>query len=280
MVRESLDNILDDLIDTPRRAVHGSIIDVGRRTISTIARLGDFMMYVRDIFVQMFKPPFRVNLVFQHLEFIGNQSLVIIIMTGLSIGAVFSLLVGAVFRIFQAEALTGGATALAFSRELAPMMVSFLVAGRAGSAMTAELATMRVTEQLDAMEAMAVDPIHYLVVPRFIAALIVTPFLTGLFLFVSVLGAFMMGVGMFNVDQGMFFEKIRVMATPNDILMGLEKSLVFAGIVATISCRYGLRASGGARGVGTATTDSVITTLLTLLSVDFVLTYFQIVLFK
>lgn len=280
MARESIDIILNDLMDTPRRAAHGTVIGVGRRTITTIARLGDFMMYVREIATQMFKPPFRTRLVFQHLEFIGNQSLVIIILTGLSLGAVFCLLVGAVFRIFQAEAMTGGATALAFSRELAPMMVSFLLAGRAGSAMTAELATMRVTEQLDAMEAMAVDPVHYLVVPRVVAAVLIAPFLTGVFLFLSMVGALMTGVYVFDVDQGVFFEKIRILVDPPDIMMGLEKSVVFAGIVASISCRYGLTAGGGAKGVGTATTDGVIATMLTLLGFDFFMTYIQIVLLK
>ncbi len=280
MARENIDDLLDDLMDTPRRAAHGTVTGVGRQTIHHISQLGGFMQYLLEVLIQTFTPPFRTRLVFQQLEFIGNQSLSIILLTALAIGAVFSLLTGVIFRIFQAEAMTGATTALAFSREMAPMMVSFLMAGRAGSSMTAEIATMRVNEQIDAMEAIGVNPIHYLVVPRFLASIIVAPFLCGTFLFLSMLGALMMATAQFQVDQGVFFERIRVLTDPEDILMGLEKSVVFAAVVTTIACRYGLKASGGAKGVGVATTDGVVASLLTLLVFDFIITYIQIVFFK
>jgi phospholipid/cholesterol/gamma-HCH transport system permease protein len=249
---------------------------VGDRIIESISMAGAFILYLYDIFRQAVHRPYRTSLIFQHLEFIGNQSLNIIIMTGFFTGAVFGLQIGGIFEIFQAEGLMGGATGKALCRELAPLMTGFLLAGRAGSAMTAELATMTVNEQVDAMEAMAVDPINYLVVPRMIASLVMLPFLCSIFIFIGVLGAFFSGVVIFDVDQGVFIEKIIWLVQPKDIWAGLEKTLAFAVIIASIACKYGLEASGGAKGVGVATTDSVVVTLLTILGSDFLITYFQV----
>jgi len=222
------------------------------------------------------KPPFRRTLLFQQLEFIGNQSLGIILLTGFFTGAVFALQIGGIFQIFRAEGLMGAATGKALTRELAPLMTAFLLTGRAGSAMTAEISTMKVNEQVDAMEAMAVDPVSYLVVPRFLAALLITPFLCGVFIFIGVIGAYLVGVGIFNIDVGVFMEKIKWIVKPGDISSGLQKALIFAAIYSTMACRYGLRASGGAKGVGIATTDSVVRTLLVVLLFDVVITYLQI----
>ncbi len=248
---------------------------VGDRLIERITAAGSFLIFLFDVIKQAFHRPFRVQLVFQQLEFIGNQSLNIILLTGFFTGAVFGLQIGGIFEIFQAEGLMGGATGKALCRELAPLMTGFLLAGRAGSAMTAEIATMRVNEQVDAMEAMAVDPVNYLVVPRMIASVAMLPFLCSVFIFIGVLGAFFSGIVIFDVDQGVFVEKIIWLVQPSDIWAGLEKTVVFAVIIASIACRYGLNASGGAKGVGVATTDSVVATLLTILASDFTITYFQ-----
>ncbi len=143
--------------------------------------------------------------------------------------------------------------------------------------MTAEIATMKVNEQVDAMEAMAVDPISYLVVPRFLASIIIIPMLCAVFIFIGVLGSYVAGVYLFGIDEGQFVEKITRIVSGRDIWRGLSKSFVFSGLMAAICCRYGLRASGGAKGVGIATTNSVVVTLLAILAVDVVITYFQIV---
>jgi len=249
---------------------------IGRQVVIFARDIGSFCLFFRDVLVQAAKPPVRFPQIFQQLEFIGNQSLNIILLTGFFTGAVFGLQIGGIFQIFKAEGLMGAATGKALTRELAPLMTAFLLSGRAGSAMTAEISTMKVSEQLDAMEAMAVDPIHYLVVPRFIAALLIIPLLCAVFIFVGIIGAFVTGVGLFDVDVGVFVEKIKWLVTPEDIWSGLEKAFVFAGIIATIACRYGLKASGGAKGVGAATTNSVVVTLLTVLLFDVVITYLQI----
>ena len=255
-------------------------IELGRDVLSKFAgfidNIGVMVFYVRDVIVQAFRRPFRIGLIFKQIDFIGFESLSIILLTGFFTGAVFSLQIGGIFVIFKAEGMMGGATGLALATELAPLVTGFLITGRAGSAMTAEIATMKVNEQVDAMEAMAVHPIHYLVVPRVIASVIIMPFLCGIFMFVGTVGAYVTGVVLFNVDPGVFFEKLVELVGPEDVISGLRKMLFFSAIISAVSCWYGLKASGGAKGVGIATTDSVVRTLLGLLITDFVISYIQI----
>ena len=142
--------------------------------------------------------------------------------------------------------------------------------------MAAEIATMKVNEQIDAMEAMAVDPIDYLVVPRLIASSIVLPILTMIFNVFAMLATLFVSLSMFGVDQGGFLDKIRKLIVISDISAGLEKSVLFGAVIALISCFYGLHAGGGAKGVGEATTKSVVGILLALLAVDLVMTIIQV----
>jgi phospholipid/cholesterol/gamma-HCH transport system permease protein len=252
------------------------IASLGRFLLQPVGDVKAYFVYLIDIGKQAYKRPMRWDLIFQHLEFIGNQSLNIIMLTGFFTGAVFALQIGGIFQIFRAESIMGAATGKALTREMAPLMTAFLLTGRAGSAMTAEIATMKVNEQVDAMEAMAVDPIDYLVVPRVIAALIMIPLLCGVFIFVGTFGAFIMGVAVFDVDVGIFIDRIKWLVEPRDIMNGLEKAFIFSIIIGTMACRYGLQASGGAKGVGRATTMSVVMTLLTILLCDVVITYVQL----
>ncbi len=252
------------------------VSSVGKSVLSGVGSFGGAVLYVVEIVKQMFKRPFRYQTILQQMEFVGNQSLSIIALSAFFVGLVFSLQIGALFKLFRAEGIMGAVTGKALSRELAPMITGFLLAGRAGAAITAEIATMKVNEQVDAMEAMAVEPIHYLVVPRVIACILMAPLLSGLFLFIGEYGAYACAVILFDVDQGAFFTKISAMVKIKDIWSGLQKAVVFGGVVGCVSCRYGLTASGGAKGVGRATTNSVVMTLLILLCFDFVITYFQI----
>ncbi|NRA43997.1 MAG: ABC transporter permease [Oligoflexales bacterium] len=237
---------------------------------------GRFIFYLREIFQQMFRRPFRQKILFQQIEFIGNQSVFIILLTGFATGAVFGLQIGGVFTVFNAEGMIGGATGIALATELAPLMTGFLLTGRAGSAMTAEIAIMKVNEQVDAMEAMGVHPIHYLVVPRVLASMIIMPFLCGIFMFIGVVGVYSIGVAVFHVDEGVFYEKLINLVKPADIMTGLRKMLIFSFIIAAISCRTGLAASKGAEGVGLATTNAVVRTLIFILLADFVISYIEV----
>ena len=250
----------------------------GRLVIAQHKEFRSFTHFVREILIWVVRPPFRLRLLFQQLEFIGNQSLNIIFVSAIAVGAVFGLQIGGVFQVFRAENLMGGATGKALCMELAPLVTAILLTGRAGSAMTAELATMRVNEQIDAMEAMAVDPISYLVVPRVLASMLMMPLLCAVFIFVGMIGAFGAGTLLFNVDQGQFFERLIKIVVAKDVWRGLIKAEVFSMIMASVCCRYGLNARGGAKGVGVATTNAVVVTLLGILGVDVVITYWQVIL--
>jgi phospholipid/cholesterol/gamma-HCH transport system permease protein len=250
---------------------------IGRAVLKQLREFAAFFAFLREILRWATRKPHRIVLLFQQMEFIGNQSLNILLISGLSVGASFGLFTGSVFQTFRAENLLGGATAKALCMELAPMMTLILLTGRAGSAMTAEISTMKVNEQIDALEAMAVDPISYLVVPRFLASLLIIPMLCAVFIFIGIIGAYIVGVFLFQVDEGLFVEKITMIVTNRDVWRGISKSFAFSGLMASICCRYGLTASGGAKGVGIATTNSVVVTLLAILAVDVVITYFQIV---
>lgn len=250
---------------------------LGQRVLVLHADFVSFLKFLREILRWTFRRPFRRALIFQQLEFVGNQSLNIVLVSGFAVGAVFGLQIGAIFQVFRAESLMGAATGKALCQELAPLISAILLTGRAGSAMTAEISTMKVNEQVDAMEAMAVDPISYLVVPRVLASMLIGPLLCAVFIFIGVLGAYVAGIVLFNVDEGMFVSKMKQFVFTTDITRGLVKSFVFSIIMASLACRYGLRASGGAKGVGIATTNSVVATLLSILFVDVIITYVQVV---
>lgn len=237
---------------------------------------GLFVFYIKEVFEQMFRRPFRQKILFQQIEFIGNQSVFIILLTGFATGAVFGLQIGGVFTVFNAEGMIGGATGIALATELAPLITGFLLTGRAGSAMTAEIAIMKVNEQVDAMEAMGVHPVHYLVVPRVLASMIIMPFLCGIFMFIGVIGVYVIGNLIFHIDQGIFYEKLINLVQPADIMTGLRKMLIFSFIIATVSCKTGLAASKGAEGVGLATTNAVVRTLIMILLADFIISYIEV----
>jgi phospholipid/cholesterol/gamma-HCH transport system permease protein len=252
------------------------ILIIGQTVLLVTTEIGIFVFFVKESFAELLRPPFRTLQILEQMEFVGNKSFFIIIMSAFAIGGVFGLQVGMVFQTFNAEGQAGIATATALTRELAPMMTAFLLTGRAGSSITAELATMRVNEQIDAMESMGVSPVHYLVAPRLVAFMIMSPLLSGIFVLVGVFASFLVAVYIFDVDEGMFFARIYEKIVFDDITMGLKKAFIFGIFIALISCQFGLRASGGAKGVGQATTNSVITSLLVVLLVDFIYTFFQV----
>lgn len=258
-------------------AVELGISRVGSKILGNVAALGSLVLFIQETVRQIFRPPYRGRLILQQMEFIGNQSLSIVLICGFFIGAAVSLQVGTIFVIFGAEGMLGAANGKALSRELSPLITGFLLAGRGGASMTAEIASMKVNEQIDAMEAMAVDPINYLVAPRVIACLFMLPLLVSIFNLVGQVASVIVGVFIFDIDQGAFFEKMTSIVEPADIWSGLQKAVIFGGIIALFACRFGLSAKGGAKGVGQATTNSVVTMLLVLLLVDFVTTYVQIV---
>ncbi len=241
-----------------------------------ISGLGRYTQLVWNTGYWMVRRPVRTRLIFKQLEFVGNRSMSIITLSSLFTGAVLGLQIGTIFGIFKAEGLMGAATAKAMALELAPVMCGFIVAGRAGAAMAAEIATMRVNEQIDAMEAMGVDPVSYLIVPRVIGSTIMMPLLSALFLFLGTIGTYIIGVVMFRIDTQVFMQQMKWLVDVDDVVKGLFKALVFGFIIATIACYKGFHARGGAKGVGEATTEAVVASLLTILVSDFFISLFQI----
>lgn len=258
------------------RLLTNPIYALGKIVLDTIQELGGFFLFAFKAFVDIFKTPLRLDLIIKSIFFIGNKSVLILIVSAFSIGAAFSIQVGAVFKIFTAESMIGVVTGISFSRELASLLTGSLLAGRAGSAITAEISTMKITEQIDAMEAMGVDPINHLVKPRLIAAIIVTPFLNLLFIVVAVFSSYFLATSIFGVDKGVFISKTFQMMNGVDLWKGLQKAFAYSMIFPLVACWYGLKCKGGAKGVGKATTTAVIVSLLGMLVVDFIITYIQL----
>ncbi len=254
-----------------------SVLDKIGYTLSLrIVWLGKFLHFMGHLLAQFTKGPYRLRNFVKQMEVVGQQSLWIIILSAVAIGGAFALQVAGVFSVFKAETLVGGISSLSFSRELASIITGSLLAGRAGSAMTAEIATMRIHEQLDAMEAMGVNPVQYLVVPRVVAATIMTPILTGFFIMASIVGSFFVGTIVFRIDPGVYQANVFAMTQVSDIMQGLQKGTAFGLAYSTICCWYGLGCTGGAKGVGRATTNAVIASLLAMLFVDFIITFIKL----
>jgi len=222
------------------------------------------------------RPPFRLELVLIQMAFIGAGSVFIVGVTGTFSGMVLALQGNYAMKQFAAEGYVGGSVALALARELAPVLTALMVTGRAGSAIATELGTMRVTEQIDAMDSMAVNPIQYLVVPRVIASLLMFPALTMLFNALGYVGAYVMGIYVAGIPEGPFIEHTRGFLVPDDILHGLSKAVLFGLVVSIITTWRGYAATGGARGVGEGTTRAVVASSIGILIVDYGITLFAV----
>ena len=243
--------------------------------IKPVSAFGKYVQFVSSSLQRCFYPPIRTKLLFRQLEFVGNRSFGIIVISSAMVGAVFGLILGDIFQTFGAESMLGAAAGIALSKELAPVFTGFLVTARAGSSMAAEIATMRVNEQIDAMRVMAVNPYGYLVAPRIAGSVLMLPLLTCIFILTGVTAAFIVGITFFDIDVGTFFEKMRWMVKPLYIIQGMEKGAVFGAILSSIGCYKGFYAGGGAKGVGRATTDAVVMSLVAILIVDYFISYLQ-----
>lgn len=232
---------------------------------------GVVLMLFATIFWMM-RPPYRFSLLFKAMEFVGVGSLFIIVLTGGFAGAVMALQGIYAFRIVDLETLVGGSVALALSRELSPVLTALMVTGRVGSAMATEIGTMRVTEQIDAMESMAVNPIQYLVVPRVLATTVMLPVLCVLFTMVGMVGCYLVTVSWMKVDEGLFMAKIRYLMSLSDITSGIIKAAVFGAMLSLVSCYKGYTATRGAKGVGMATTSAVVLSSVLVFVLDYLLT--------
>ncbi|MEI7891806.1 MAG: ABC transporter permease [Myxococcales bacterium] len=220
----------------------------------------------------MVRPPFRWAQLLLALDFVGAGSTFIVALVGLFTGMAFTVSTIVGFRQFSAEGMVGGVVALALTRELAPVLTSVVVTARAGSTMASELGNMRVTEQIDAITTMGVSPVQYLVVPRVVATTLMLPLLAVCFGVVGMAGAYIVAVVWQGIDPGLFFDKIKQFVEVRDLRMMLVKSVCFGLIVSVVCCKKGFHASGGARGVGEATAQAVVASIVAIFASDYVIT--------
>ncbi len=248
------------------------IESLGRACLNGLAETGEILLLLVQAFLWLLRPPWRLRLIFKQMEFVGIKSINVVILTGAFTGAVFALQSYHGFSLFGAESLVGSTVALALTRELGPVLTCLMVTGRAGSAMAAELGTMRVTEQVDALYVMAVNPVQYLVLPRILASIIMLPVLTIVADYVGIVGGYIVGVHLLGINAGIFVAKIIEYMEISDISMGLIKAAFFGLILSLVGCYKGFYTHGGAEGVGRATTEAVVLASVLILAFDYVLT--------
>ena len=252
----------------------GLLVGLGRASLSVCERLGRGHLFLLRILLGLAALVGRPRLLVVQIWSVGVQSLLIILVAGTFVGMVLALQGYNTLITFGAEQSLGVVVAKSLLRELGPVIAALLFAGRAGSALTAEIGFMKATEQLSAMEMMAVDPVRRIIVPRFVAGIISMPLLAAIFTAVGVLGGHFCGVGLLGVDEGAFWSQMQAKVTlVDDVVNGvLIKSLVFGFVVSWIAVFEGYDAVPTSEGVSAATTRTVVHSSLAILALDFILT--------
>ncbi|MGE3759756.1 MAG: MlaE family ABC transporter permease [Pseudobdellovibrionaceae bacterium] len=258
---------ISDEMDNFYRWVRLGIVNLIRET-------GQLLLFFTYSFQVSLEKPYRIAESIRHMEFIGNKSVAIITLTGLFTGMALSFQIYLGFKIVNATNLVGPVVALGITRELGPVLTGLIVAARAGGAMAARLGTMRVNEQIDALDVMGVNTHQYLVAPRLYAALLCMPVLCAVFDFVAMFGSWFLVVNIIDLDEAVFFERIRASVEPYHIYEGLFKSAVF-GVVFALVCTFkGFNTTGGAKGVGDATNQGVVMSMVLIIILNFFLSSF------
>lgn len=246
--------------------------DVGTATIKLIESVGAAMVLLYRAVYLAFLPPYDIRLLAKQMDVIGLASLPVVLLVNMFVGMVFALNSFSGFARFGASDFTAPVVALAITREMAPVMTSLIVAGRAGSAMAAEIGTMRVTEQIDALWTLAVNPINYLVVPRLIAATLMLPLLTLFADAIGIWGGYLVSTAMMGQNAQVYIQGTWNSLIASDVIGGLFKASVFGFLLALVCCHFGFSTKGGAEGVGRSTTQSVVFSFVVILIADFFLT--------
>ncbi len=251
---------------------------LGDSCLYQIEQIGRAGVFLAVCLVSMVKPPWPIHPVIRQIYFIGYRSGFVIIFTALFTGMVLGLQGYYTLTKFGSEGLLGSAVALSLIRELGPVLTALMVIGRAGSAICAGIGIMRNSEQIDALECMAIDPIKFLMAPKYVAGIISLPLLTFVFDVIGILGGYIVGVSLFGINEGTFFQGMYASVVWLDIEMGLVKSLVFGLLIIWITTAKGyflhLERSGGfgAEGVSRTTTDAVVISSVSILVWDYLIT--------
>jgi len=249
--------------------------NIGKRMIKLLEIFGEITDISWKVIRDIFKGKVNIKLVLEQMAKVGFDSLPLALTTSAFVGMVFAVQIAAEFTKFGAGKYVGGLMSVAISRELGPAVTGIVVAARVAAAITAELGTMKVTEQIDAMEALGVSPVRYLIIPRFLATTFMLPLLTVLTIIVGFAGGYVVAIYAGKINPVEYMETAQTFTKLWDVYGGLMKTAVFGMIISIVACYRGLNTKGGAKGVGEATTSSVVITLISL----FIVNYFLSVLF-
>ncbi|WP_035587254.1 MlaE family ABC transporter permease [Hippea jasoniae] len=246
---------------------------VGRSTINFIKDLGGVGLLLFSFLKALFEKP-RLHLTFEQMQAVGVKSTLIVFLTSMFVGMVEALQIYHGFHKFGAEDMIGYTVAVSLGRELSPVLTALMIVARNVSAMAAELGTMRVTQQIDALEVMAVNPVNFLVAPRVVATVIMLPALVVLSNAVGNLGGYFVSIGVLNLNPTAYIRNIQTYIDLSDLTYGLIKAAVFGLIISLIGCYMGLTTKGGSKGVGISTTKAVVASSIAVLVADYFLTAF------
>jgi phospholipid/cholesterol/gamma-HCH transport system permease protein len=250
-----------------------------RRFEATLLYLGEITDLAVQVIQQAWRGPIERPLVMAQFEQIGFRSLSIVGITSLFIGMVLALQTAYSLADFGGKLFIGKVVSLSLIRELAPVLMSLMVGGRVGAGMTAEIGTMKVTEQIDALRALATNPVRKLVVPKVLATTLMFPLLTIISCFIGILGGLVIAVASLHLSANFYLRSVIETVKYNDLASGIGKTFFFGFSIALIACYNGLRTTGGADGVGRSTTQTVVTGAITVLIMDFFLTKLFLLLF-
>jgi len=244
----------------------------GTQTIALLHEMGRMVLFILYSFYMIFRHPVRLSHILKQINFIGAKSIFIIFLTAAFTGMVLGLQGYVSLAKFGSEGALGSAVALSLIRELGPVLSALMVTARAGSSIAAEIGIMRISEQIDALETMALDPFKYLMSPRIIGALISVPLLCAIFDVVGIYGGYLVGVKLMGVNPGVYFHEMEKSVEWKDVYSGFLKSVSFGLIISWVCCYKGYYTSRGAEGVSHATTAAVVMSAVLILIWDYFLT--------
>ena len=245
---------------------------IGRMVMSVFADVGRLSLFTKDAVLHTFLPPTYGRLILQQMMKIGYNSLPVVGLTAFFTGGALALQIYIGGSRFNAESLVSSIVALGITRELGPVIASLMVAGRVSAAIAAEIGTMRVTEQIDALTTLATNPFKYLVAPRLIAGVVTLPLLVVIADTIGIMGGYIVGTKSLGFNPASYIKNTVDFIELSDVLSGLAKSAVFGFIIALMGCYHGYYSQGGAQGVGRATTNAVVTASILILAANYVLT--------
>jgi len=245
-----------------------------KRFLDPVEAAGRFFLFSQKALVSVFEKPFRYAEILKYIDFVGNQSIGIILLTGAFTGLALTFQIWVGFSLLGAGDLVGPTVALAITREIGPVLTGLVISARAGGAMAAQLGTMRVSEQIDALEVMGIEPIQYLVGPRVLACVLATPLLCAVFDFMAMFASYSLSIFFLGLDEGVYWDRIRLWVEVSYVYEGLFKATVF-GLFFGLYCTYsGFYTKGGAKGVGDATNKGVVVSMVMVIVLDYILSNF------